>query len=71
MHFLSFLYKGITEATLGNTEKLFNSWSCFIRLVKWESTIFEAVLVTLIDIPSDPIAFFRFVELIILLIFSV
>ena len=59
MNCLSFLYKGITDATLGNTEKLFNPSSCFIRLVKWESTIFEAVLVTLIDISSDPIVFFE------------
>ena len=64
----SFLYKGLTEATLTNVEKLFNSMSWFLTLAKWESTIFEAILIALVDIPSGPVAFFGFNELIIWLI---
>ena len=50
----SFLYNGFTEATLANSEKLFNSMSWYITLVKSESTIFEGVL---IGTPSGPVAF--------------
>ena len=43
----------------------------FITLFKWESTIFEAILISLVGIPPGPVAFWGVNELISLLIFSV
>ena len=43
----------------------------FITLFKWESIIFEAILISLVGIPPGPVAFWGVNELISSLIFSV
>ena len=65
-----FLYKGLTRAVLASSENLFSFMSLFIIFVKCESMTFLAIFKILTGMPSGPVAFLGFINLIISFISS-